>query len=190
MASADTSVEKLCKLLRKEKITEFNGSRAETPRIDLSGLEDLPQGTLGRALAERCRRKGIDPNLIQVPADDDVGWLLHDLYQTHDIWHVATGWGNDLAGEVGLGGFYCAQLGSPTFFGYMLALIFLNVISRRANLDETMAAFSAGYRTGKQAEPMIGVAWDELWHLPLAEVRARFRIDTGKIVGEGALEAA
>ncbi len=37
--------------------------------------------------------------------------MLNHLYQTHDIWHVVTGWGNDLPGEVGLGGFYSAQFG-------------------------------------------------------------------------------
>ena len=39
MASSDTPVEKLCKLLRKERVDEFNRLRGETPQVDLSGLD-------------------------------------------------------------------------------------------------------------------------------------------------------
>lgn len=158
--------------------------------IELGGLEALPQGTLGRVFSDHCRARDIDPNLIQVPPDDEIGWILNHLYQTHDIWHVVTGWGNDLPGEVGLGAFYAAQFRSPAFFGYMLALIFLNVISRRADLDEVFAAFSVGYRAGRAAQPLFGTAWDELWAQPLEQVRARFQIDRSNIVGQGVREAA
>lgn len=158
--------------------------------IDLARLGELPVGTLGRVFADHCRARAIDPNLIHVPPAGEVGWLLNTLYQTHDIWHVATGWGNDLEGEVGLGAFYSAQLGSPAFFGYMLALIFLNVISRRADLDSVFAAFSVGYRAGKRAEPLMGVDWKELWEVPVTEIRARFQLEPVEIVGEGILAAA
>lgn len=153
--------------------------------VVLSDLDDLPPGTLGRVFAQHCRGRGLDPNLVHVPPDDDVGWLLHHLYQTHDIWHVVTGWGNDLAGEVGLGAFYAAQLRSPTFFGYMQALVIFNVIWRRADLDEVSAAFSEGYRCGRSAEPLFGTKWSQLWDLPLERVRERFSIDRAGIVGEG-----
>lgn len=166
---------------------------AKRPRfgpIELANLEGLPEGSLGRVFADHCRARRLDPNLIQVRPDDDVGWLLNHLYQTHDLWHVVTGWGNDLAGEVGLGGFYCAQLRSPTFFGYMLALILLNVISRRADLDQIMEAFTAGYRAGRGANRLFGADWDTLFALPIDVVRSRFAIDRSEIVGEGVPEAA
>jgi ubiquinone biosynthesis protein Coq4 len=165
-------------------------SRPRFGPIVLADLEGLPHGTLGRVFADHCRARGLDPNLIQISPDDAVGWLLNHLYQTHDVWHVVTGWGNDLAGEVGLGGFYAAQLRSPAFFGYMLALIFFNVISRRADLDEVFAALSAGYRAGRAAEPLFGADWDALFPLPVDEVRQRFAIDRSEVVGEGIRQAA
>jgi len=158
--------------------------------IRLEALATLPEGTLGRVFADHCRERGIDPNLIHVPPTDEVCWMLNHMYQTHDIWHVVTGWGNDLAGEVGLGGFYAAQFGNPAFFGYMLALIFLNVIMRHADLGEVFEAFSAGYQTGKRTQPLFGTDWDALWDVPLAEVRSRFDIDRSTIVGEGIRAAA
>lgn len=158
--------------------------------IDLEALEALPPGTLGHVFAAHCRAASLDPNLVHVPPDDRVGWLLNHLYQTHDIWHVVTGWGNDLPGEVGLGAFYAAQLRSPTFFGYMMALVILNVISRRADLDEVFAAFTAGFRAGRRADPVFGADWSALLPLAIDEVRERFGIDRGEIVGVGIREAA
>lgn len=158
--------------------------------IDVAALARLPEGTLGRVFADHCRARAINPNLIQIPPGDEVSWMLGHMYQTHDIWHVLTGWGNDLAGEVGLGGFYAAQFGNPAFFGYMLALIQLNVILRRADLGEVFDAFSAGYRNGKATEPLFGADWDALFPLPLAAVRERFGIDRSVVVGEGVRSAA
>jgi ubiquinone biosynthesis protein Coq4 len=153
--------------------------------IDLAALEMLPEGTLGRVFADHCRNRNLDPNLVHVPPTDDVGWMLNHLYQTHDIWHVVSGWGNDLEGEVGLGHFYCGQLGSPAFFGYMMALILLNVVWRRSDLGAVLAASAAGYRAGRRAEPMFGTDWSELWPIPIDEVRRRFAIDRSEIVGQG-----
>ncbi len=158
--------------------------------IDLKELECLPAGTLGRVFADHCRARGLDPNLVHIPPSDEVGWLLHHLYATHDIWHVFTGWGNDLPGESGLGGFYAAQLGSPAFFGYMLSLAVLNVVMRRANLKEVLEAFSAGYQGGIHAQPLWGMDWNDLWERPIEESRARYCIDRSAIVGEGVRAAA
>lgn len=158
--------------------------------IRLEDLEGLPEGTLGRAFAAHCRRRNLNPNLVHVPPTDEIGWLLNHLFQTHDIWHVVTGWGNDLAGEVGLGAFYTAQLGNPAFFGYLFALVQLNMIWRRADLAQFFEAFCAGYEAGKQSEPLFGADWDALWALPLDEVRGRFGISIERRIGEGIRIAA
>jgi len=158
--------------------------------ILLGDLAGLPEATLGRVFSDHCREREIDPNLIHIPPTDEIGWMLNHFYQTHDIWHVLTGWGNDLPGEVGLGGFYAAQFGNPAFFGYMLALIFLNVIMRRADLGEVFEAFSSGYQTGKRTPPLFGVDWDAVWDVPLDELRDRFEIDRAGIVGDGIRAAA
>ncbi len=158
--------------------------------IRLEQLETLPPGTLGRVFADHCRSREIDPNLVHVPPSDEIGWILNHMYQTHDVWHVVTGWGNDLPGEVGLGAFYAAQLGNPAFFGYMVALVLLNVVRRRADLGAVFGAFSAGYQSGQRTQPLFGVHWDELWNVPIEELRSRFEIDRSTIVGEGVGVAA
>ncbi|MDX1385623.1 MAG: hypothetical protein R3190_18365, partial [Thermoanaerobaculia bacterium] len=76
------------------------------------------------------------------------------------------------------------------YFGYLLALVLLNVVVRRANLGQVLDALTAGYRAGRAAQPLLAADWATLWPLPLEEVRARFRIDGSGIVGEGIRAAA
>jgi ubiquinone biosynthesis protein COQ4 len=159
--------------------------------IDLDSLGRLPEGTLGRVFAEHCAARSLNPNLVDLPTGTPEELLLHHLYATHDIWHVTTGWGNDLAGEVGVGGFYSAQLGAPPFFAVLLMLLISNsVLFAPATLRERIDAFSAGYESGRRAEPLFGVDWSSLWTLPLAEVRERLGLLDRRIVGEGIRAAA
>lgn len=158
--------------------------------IDLDALAGRPAGTLGRVFAEHCRARGLNPNLGYIPPNDEVDWMLHHLALTHDLWHVVTGWGNDLAGETGLGGFYMGQLGGPAFFGYLLGLLSLSTALRRRSFQQFMDAMTAGYEMGKQAEPLFGVDWSTLWDVPLGDVRARFKLTGAGVVGEGIRTAA
>jgi len=146
--------------------------------IDLEFLESLEEGSLGQVFAEHCRNRGINPNLIDVPIEQESDWLLNHLFQSHDIWHVLTGWSNDEVGEVGLAGFYCGQLGSPPFFVFLLSLIFLKKVMRKNNdLDEHISALCSGYRSGRAAKPLFGMDWSTRWNLPLDEQRLSLKID-------------
>ena len=83
--------------------------------IVLEDLEKLEYASLGQVFAEHCRNRGIDPNLVNIPLEQESDWLLNHLFRSHDVWHVITGWANDEVGEVGLAGFYRGQLRSPPF---------------------------------------------------------------------------
>lgn len=164
--------------------------RSRLGPIDLDSLGRLPEGTLGRVFAEHCRGRGLNPNLVHVPLEESGDFVAAHLFETHDVWHVTTGWGNDELGEVGLGGFYLAQFGLP-LFGFLMALVLLNsVFFAPATLRPRLDAFVAGYGMGRRAEPLFGVEWAELWDLPLDRVRERLGLDAAGIVGEGIRAAA
>ena len=159
--------------------------------IDLAALATLPVGTVGRAFADHCRSRNLNPNLVNMPTATPQDLLLHNLYATHDVWHVVTGWGNDLPGEMGLGAFYAAQLGAPAFFALMFTLLLLNsVFFQPATLRERMDAFAAGYAAGGRAQPLFGLDWPDLWSTPIAELRAQLGLGDARIVGEGIRAAA
>ena len=158
--------------------------------IDVAALGRMPEGSLGRVFADHCRARDLDPNLVYIAPDTEVDWMLHHLYLTHDVWHVVTGWGNDEIGEYGLGAFYTAQLGGPTFFGFLFSLAALSTVLRRRSYRDFMEAIVAGYAAGKCAEPLFGTEWPELWKTPITDVRARFGIAPERTTGEGIRAAA
>ena len=102
-------------LSRDERTRQRIRECVPAPPISLEVLESCPSGSLGQVFAEHCRNRNINPNLIDIPLEHESDRVLQHLFQTHDIWHVLTGWGMDNVGEVGLGGFYCGQMGSPVF---------------------------------------------------------------------------
>ena len=180
----------IARLDADERTAAMVGETRRFGPIDLESLSKLPEGTLGRVFADHCRSRGLDPNLVRVPGDESVDRLLDRLYGTHDVWHVATGWGNDENGEVGLGAFYLAQLEAP-FFAFLFAIILLNtVFMAPATLRPRIDALVAGYRAGNDAEPLFAVDWDTLWATPLSDVRRQLGLANAVIVGERIGDAA
>jgi ubiquinone biosynthesis protein COQ4 len=146
--------------------------------IPFKELEKLPDGTLGRTLAIHMLAAGLDANLIKVPVDaDDASYLLAHLYETHDIWHVVSGCGNDEIGEIAVGGFYAGQIPAP-FFVFLLAIGLLNTaFSRPAQLPDRLEGFAKAYLAGRRAQALFGTDWTALWDKPLSDVRRSLGID-------------
>ena len=61
--------------------------------IDLSALQTLPAGTLGRCYADQLISQGITPDTLidPSPINDERDYITHRLRETHDITHVLTG---------------------------------------------------------------------------------------------------
>ncbi len=155
-------------------------------RVDLVELRALPEGTLGRVFAEHMVAMNLDPSAIPaLPVTDRNSFFRAHLYDTHDVWHAVTGFGNDIVGELGLQGFYLAQIAGP-LPSILLATGFLRVAIFDQSLGEPlMDAIARGWRMGKSARPLFGIHWDELFPLPLGEVRQRLGIDPEDVVASG-----
>lgn len=153
----------------------------ERPRLDLDldRLGKLPKGTLGRAYVDHMRDNGFDPKgFPNLPSGNAVDFVSAHLYDTHDIWHVVGGFGTDVAGELGLQAFYLAQF--PAKLGVtLLAAGMLNTLGPAGfdDRDHRMREVVRGWMLGRTSRPLFGVRWDDLWAVPIVEVRARFGID-------------
>jgi ubiquinone biosynthesis protein COQ4 len=151
----------------------------ERPRmnVDLRALRELPAATLGGAFARFLDANGLDPRAIPTLEDDDERtWARAHLYETHDIWHVATGFGTDIPGELGLMAFYAAQLPVrlPQFLlggGFLHAALW-----DPDDFHARLGAAVRGWTAGREAHPLFGVRWDNLWHEPLSTVREQLRL--------------
>jgi ubiquinone biosynthesis protein Coq4 len=142
-------------------------------RVDLAELRQLPEGTLGRAFAEHMIANGLDPAAIpSLPADDELAFVRAHLYDTHDVWHVVTGFGTDVAGELGLQAFYQAQLPGHLPTAILCAGLLNTLLYAFEDRDARMTEIARGWQLGKRADPLFGVRWDKLWSRPLTEIRA------------------
>lgn len=146
--------------------------------VDLPALRRLPEGTLGRAFAAHMDAAKLDPSALPtLPDTDDVLYFRAHLYETHDIWHALTGFGVDFVGELGLQGFYLAQISGP-LPSLLLGVGFVRAaIYDRFLIKPFMNELIRGWRMGESAKPLFGVKWDEMWSLPLSEVRAQLGIE-------------
>ncbi|QNJ21121.1 plastoquinone biosynthesis coenzyme/ Coq4 family protein [Synechococcus sp. A18-25c] len=145
--------------------------------IDLTELQKLPDGTLGRCYADQLISQGITPNALidPSPVSNDAEYITHRLRETHDIIHVLTGFGIDGDSELGLQGFNLAQTRSPLavmlIFGGMLA-----ALQDDEPLAPMLRAMARGFQLGLDADLVIAHKLEEGWDRPLQDWRQELRL--------------
>jgi ubiquinone biosynthesis protein Coq4 len=153
----------------------FDRVLAERPRlgpIDLDALAERPVGSLGRAFAEHVHGAGLDlAALPSLPAHDPESFVRAHLIETHDLWHVATGFGSDVAGELGLQAFYAAQHVDPFPVAVLSAGMLNTLLFEIGDSRERLAAMASGWDAGRVARPLFGYPWSRRWSTPLVAVR-------------------
>lgn len=181
--------------------THPTGRRILADRPDLaaflanpSALASMPQGSLGRAFHDAMNVEGGVPGYMlagliysdgffdSYEMPDDARYAIERSRWLHDLFHILTGYGTDLAGE-GLQIYF--ELGYRQSIPFRLAaltpqglgpLLFLrpHVGQRRwrALLREAHARGAAA----RQSVPPIYVYWEELLPRPLAQVREELGI--------------
>jgi ubiquinone biosynthesis protein Coq4 len=150
-------LENILKLARKIN-PQINPSRSFTltpERVEESRL--LPDGTLGREVARFLDENGFEP----INSGD---WIQ----QTHDVWHVLTGFSSSAHDEILLQIFTRAQLFRPTSAVVVLVGLLIDLCS----FQEIRQVL----KMGKQAQPLIDWDIESDWKTPLAEVRQRLNV--------------
>lgn len=152
------------------------------PRLaDRQALEALPADTLGRAYLTFIDREGITPDgLVGASLEgelgamrargDDFSYVSDRLRDTHDLWHVVTGYQGDVMGEAALLAFSAAQTKNPG-----IATMALAAVLRSGDRDVARQVY-AGYRAGQRAVWLVALDWEALLAEPLTAVRARLGI--------------
>jgi ubiquinone biosynthesis protein COQ4 len=152
--------------------------RYHPPRYDLHELARLPEHTLGGAYARFMLANGLKPDFYEnVQARHKMHYLRLRLRQTHDIWHVLSGYDTGLFGEVGLQAFYFAQVTngqSALIFGGTVIKSLLR--GRFDDLERYVAHFCEGYRNGRRAHTLLAVRWESFWNDDLDTLRQRHGI--------------
>jgi len=161
--------------------------RAYLPDIldDHAPLKALPLGTVGRTYVDFMEREGLTANgLVEESQvnrrehqnfDDDLLWYANRLRDTHDMYHVLTGYGRDALGEDALLGYTHSQHGGlgVSFIAFMGNRQIAKAAPKEARVKEVLAE---GRRNGKAAKRIIEQDIVGLLDQPIEDVRARLNI--------------
>jgi ubiquinone biosynthesis protein COQ4 len=147
----------------------------ERPRIDrthvsYAALRALPDGTLGREYARFLDDNEITPDAFEeLPnvVDERVAWTMLRLRQTHDLWHVLTGFEPDVRGELLLQAFTYAQLRMPS----ALVLVILGTLRRMRPSVAFVRELRHAFRRGEATAPLVTFRWEDHWATPVTELR-------------------
>jgi ubiquinone biosynthesis protein COQ4 len=146
--------------------------RIDRAHVDFDALRRLPDGTLGREYTRFLDDNGIGPEPFEAlpdVADKRAAWIMLRMRQTHDLWHVLTGYTTDVRGEVLLQAFTYAQTGAPSavLIAALGSLRWLKL--RKKHLRELRHA----YRRGKATQFLPTFRWEDHWATPVSELRER-----------------
>ena len=151
---------------------------------DRAFVAQFAPGTVGAAYRDFLDSTGYSADgLVEVsriePTEDDVvhpyAWFGRRVRDTHDIWHVLTGYKADESlGEAALVAFSYAQVGGLgwAFIGGAAALKSLRVTKGTLFAKAVLE----GYRNGRKAKWISGEDYEKLLHEPIDAARARLNI--------------
>ena len=145
------------------------------PPIDLDFLITLPQGSFGYEYARHMHVNNLEPFNVSPELDtlakQNVFALRYAV--THDIFHVLLGFDTSFAGEMGVLAFAVAQNYSHS---QRIGLWIANFLYPLLAPQQTAQIFknrNEGLVVGHQTNFMLGYRYEEMWQLPLSEVKRK-----------------
>lgn len=173
-------------------IATEQGGRLAYERTELAQVFAQPgyarqfaPGTVGAAYNHFLESTGYSADglaeVSRINAEEDLlhpyAWFGRRVRDTHDIWHVLTGYKADESmGEAALVAFSYAQVGG---LGWALIGTAAALKSMRVTGSRLFAkAVWEGYRHGRKAKWISGEDYEQLLHEPLDAARARLNILT------------
>lgn len=161
---------------RLEKTAAGQALLEEQPRIDrahvdLDALRAMPAGTLGREYMRFLDDNGITPDAFEkLPevGDPRVAYVMLRMRQTHDLWHVLTGYTPDVRGELLLQAFSYAQTRSPA----SLLIAMIGSARWAFKWPNQVMALREAFQRGTRTSFLPTFRWEEHWATPVTELRA------------------
>lgn len=147
------------------------------PAYDLNKLLNYPQNSLGYIYAATMKKAGFDPNLhIGMTAESDAQYVELRLSQTHDIWHIVTGFDSSAIGEIGLQTFHLSQFPYPLATMLIANGLMYSTLLAAEELPPLLNAIAQGWQMGKTARALFAQKWEDAWDKPLAQWQAELNI--------------
>ncbi len=148
--------------------------------LEVQNLKECQPGSLGYTYYHQIVDNGLEFEILKthqlVQINGVTDYSGRRVLQTHDLWHVVTGYTTDGLDEIALQAFQLAQLGSP-FSSNLLAML----MTRAALLNPQMIpyfmqAISEGWQHGRSSCPFLPIRWENFWNSPVEELRHKLQI--------------
>ena len=147
------------------------------PAHDLAQLAEMPEGSLGQVYAAAMARLGYDPNLhAGMEPTSDAVYVELRLSQTHDLWHVVTGFDTTVVGEIGLQAFHLTQFPYPLAAALTAQSLLSTTVFEPDQLPPLVEAIRVGLQMGLEARPLFAQRWEEGWERPLQQWREELQL--------------
>ncbi|NEQ25652.1 MAG: ubiquinone biosynthesis protein [Microcoleus sp. SIO2G3] len=150
------------------EVAEIIEERYMASSHDLDALLQYPKDSLGYAYASSIEQAGFQPLAAEVKIDSDTSYVENRWLQTHDIWHIITGFDTSEIGEIGLQAFYLAQFQLPLASMLIANALIATTLLQPETLSPLVNAIARGWQMGQTAKPLIAQKWEEAWEKPVA----------------------
>jgi ubiquinone biosynthesis protein Coq4 len=166
----------------------------------VDSLARCEPGTLGHSYRRHMVDNGLSADFFPPiePQTDDAYYRLR-MFQTHDIWHALLGYPATTEGEAGIIGFYLGHFDRHmgrdghrvmAFTAMLAATLCMHAaFIDTSHLRPYFRAINDGWRRGQRALPLMAEHWEEMWDVPLVDLRARYRIDAVNAAASSAYDA-
>ncbi|ERT07229.1 hypothetical protein M595_2778 [Lyngbya aestuarii BL J] len=152
------------------------------PPPNLDSLLELPSNSLGYTYASYLTKEGFDPNFYRtLNIEDDTTYIMLRLRQTHDIWHLITGFSTDVVGELGLQAFILAQTRRPMAIVLLAGGLLRALIKSPEEMEKLLDRIAVGYRMGAKAKPFLAQKWEENWEKPISQWRRELGVELAEV---------
>jgi ubiquinone biosynthesis protein COQ4 len=138
---------------------------------------NFPRNSLGYIYYRHCHDFGLDPMFIaqesekvarDLPVTPTHKYVYNRYRDSHDFWHILTGYGTDMAGEAGIIGWTYGQTGNKAYG--LIALLNGLMCASRGKFHVLRTAWR-GYRHGRASPLLLAIDWRRYMDVPLDEVR-------------------
>lgn len=158
------------------EVADIIAKRYIAPAHDLNALLQYPPDSLGYVYANSLKQAGFQAIEAKVAIESDTSYVENRWQQTHDIWHIITGFDTSEIGEIGLQAFYLAQFQLPLASLLIANALISATVFEPEILPPLLNAIAQGWEMGQTAQPLIAQRWEEAWEKPVALWQAELHI--------------
>lgn len=152
---------------------------------DRSWMRELPENTVGAAYMRFMDREGLTAQGLvdesmkmrrkHLQFNDDLSWFGDRTRDTHDLYHILTGYGRDALGEASLLAFTHGQM--PNRGVNFIAFVGIREMKKHLPPEaDVMECYREGKRNGRAAKMISAQDIGALLREPLDEARKRLNI--------------